>query len=106
MNSFQLINDLVKLVEEFEHHQNDKNGLSLENFGGFMNARLMSQNTAAERDIRFGKQELEQQKNVAEDILERQEIRSPGSGTIQNLKVHTTGAVIKAGEVLMELVPE
>lgn len=64
MNSFQLINDLVKLVEEFEHHQADKNGLSLENFGGFMNARLMSQNTAAERDIRFGKEELEQQKNA------------------------------------------
>lgn len=43
---------------------------------------------------------------IANDILHRKEIRSPGSGAIQNLKVHTIGSVIGAGEVLMELVPE
>lgn len=57
-------------------------------------------------EVRAEISELEQRKKVAEDILVRQEIRAPGSGTIQNLKVHTDGAVIKAGEVLMELVPE
>ncbi len=50
--------------------------------------------------------ELTQRQTVAADILARTEIRSPGSGTIQNLKVHTKGSVIRPGEVLMELVPE
>ena len=57
-------------------------------------------------EIRAEIAELEQRKNVAEDVLERTAILSPGSGSIQNLKVHTVGSVIKAGEVLMELVPE
>jgi len=57
-------------------------------------------------EVRSEISELRQQKMVAEDILRRTNIRAPGSGTIQNLKVHTVGSVIKAGEVLMELVPE
>lgn len=50
--------------------------------------------------------ELEQRANVVEDVLTRTDIRAPGSGTIQDLKVHTVGSVIQAGQVLMELVPE
>ncbi len=50
--------------------------------------------------------ELIQRRTVAADILARTEIRSPGSGTIQNLKVHTVGSVVRPGDVLMELVPE
>ncbi len=57
-------------------------------------------------EVRSEISELEQRKTVAEDILGRTEIRAPGSGTIQNLKVHTVGSVIRAGDVLMELVPE
>lgn len=57
-------------------------------------------------EVRAEISELEQRKKVAQDILRRTEIRAPGSGTIQNLKVHTVGSVIQAGEVLMELVPE
>ncbi|ASM74692.1 MULTISPECIES: HlyD family type I secretion periplasmic adaptor subunit [Roseobacteraceae] len=57
-------------------------------------------------EVRSEISELQQQKMVAVDILRRTNIRAPGSGTIQNLKVHTVGSVIKAGEVLMELVPE
>jgi len=57
-------------------------------------------------EVRSEISELRQQKMVAEDILRRTNIRAPGSGTIQNLKVHTIGSVIRAGEVLMELVPE
>ena len=45
-------------------------------------------------------------RKVAADVLNRTEIRSPGSGTIQNLKVHTVGSVVRPGDVLMELVPE
>ncbi|MDF3435199.1 HlyD family type I secretion periplasmic adaptor subunit [Sulfitobacter sp. KE42] len=50
--------------------------------------------------------ELMERRKVAYDVLDRTEIRAPGSGTIQNLKVHTVGSVIRPGEVLMELVPE
>jgi len=57
-------------------------------------------------EIRAEIAEFEQRRNVAKDVLSRTEIRAPGSGTIQNLKVHTVGSVIRAGDVLMELVPE
>ena len=57
-------------------------------------------------EVRAEISELEQRKKVAEDILTRTEIRAPGSGTIQNLQVHTIGSVIRPGDVLMELVPE
>ncbi|MTJ06052.1 MAG: HlyD family type I secretion periplasmic adaptor subunit [Sediminimonas qiaohouensis] len=57
-------------------------------------------------EVRAEISELEQRKKVAQDILKRTEIRAPGSGTIQNLKVHTVGSVIRPGDVLMELVPE
>jgi HlyD family type I secretion membrane fusion protein len=50
--------------------------------------------------------ELSERRKVANDVLARTEIRSPGSGTIQNLKVHTVGSVIRPGDVLMELVPD
>lgn len=50
--------------------------------------------------------ELEQRANIMEDVLTRTDIRAPGSGTIQDLKVHTVGSVIQAGQILMELVPE
>jgi len=62
-------------------------------------------NTELEQ-IRAETAELEERATVARDVLSRIEIRAPGSGTIQNLKVHTEGSVIRAGEVLMELVPE
>jgi HlyD family secretion protein len=50
--------------------------------------------------------ELEQRAKIVEDVLTRTDIRAPGSGTIQDLKVHTVGSVIQAGQILMELVPE
>lgn len=56
--------------------------------------------------IRAEISELSERRKVAADVLARTEIRAPGSGTIQNLKVHTVGSVIRPGDVLMELVPE
>jgi len=47
---------------------------------------------------------LERQKTSA-DILERTEIRSPIAGKVMDLKVHTIGGVIKAGEPIMDIVP-
>jgi HlyD family secretion protein len=56
--------------------------------------------------IRAEISELSERRKVAADILDRTEIRAPGSGTIQNLKVHTVGSVVRPGDVLMELVPD
>ncbi|MEM6914164.1 MAG: HlyD family type I secretion periplasmic adaptor subunit [Pseudomonadota bacterium] len=56
--------------------------------------------------IRAEISELGERRKVATDVLERTEIRSPGSGAIQNLKVSTVGSVVRPGDVLMELVPE
>lgn len=57
-------------------------------------------------EIRAEISELRERRKVAQDILHRTRIRAPGSGTIQNLKVHTVGSVVQPGEIMMELVPE
>jgi HlyD family secretion protein len=57
-------------------------------------------------EIRSQISEFQERLKVAQDVLTRTEVRAPDSGTIQNLKVHTVGSVIRPGDVLMELVPE
>ncbi|CCE05099.1 putative secretion protein (HlyD family); toxin/protease secretion system [Bradyrhizobium sp. STM 3843] len=47
------------------------------------------------------------EKGVAgRDQLDRIEIRAPNSGTVHQLSVHTIGGVVKAGETIMEVVPD
>lgn len=55
-----------------------------------------------ERDVA----ETREQIAAAEDVLARTEIRAPHAGTVQQLAVHTRGAVIRAGEQLMQIVPQ
>jgi HlyD family secretion protein len=43
---------------------------------------------------------------VAQDVLTRDDIVSPSSGVLQNLRIFTAGGVIKAGEPLVDVVPE
>jgi HlyD family secretion protein len=50
--------------------------------------------------------ELIEKYTAARDQLDRIELRAPNSGTIHQLAVHTIGGVIKAGEVIMEVVPD
>ncbi|WP_291689782.1 HlyD family type I secretion periplasmic adaptor subunit [Bradyrhizobium sp.] len=50
--------------------------------------------------------ELTQKGVAARDQLDRIEIRAPTSGTVNQLDVHTIGGVIKAGETIMEIVPD
>lgn len=49
--------------------------------------------------------ELKQQVAAATDAVERLTVLSPVSGTVQNLKLATTGGVITPGMELMEVVP-
>lgn len=50
--------------------------------------------------------ELAQHGIAARDQLDRIEIHAPVSGLVNQLSVHTIGGVIKAGETVMELVPD
>jgi HlyD family secretion protein len=49
--------------------------------------------------------ELQERKIAAEDQLRRLEIRTPLSGAVHQLAVHTLDGVISPGEVLMHIVP-
>ncbi|WP_244426693.1 HlyD family type I secretion periplasmic adaptor subunit [Sinorhizobium sojae] len=44
--------------------------------------------------------------HVADDVLNRTEIRAPRSGRVVGFNVHTIGAVVRPGETLMEIVPD
>ena len=49
--------------------------------------------------------ELTEQMQAAADVLSRIEVKAPQDGVVTDLKVHTPGGVIQAGEPLMDLVP-
>jgi HlyD family secretion protein len=50
--------------------------------------------------------ELVERGVAARDLLDRVEIRAPTSGVIHQLTVHTIGGVIRAGDAIMEVVPD
>ncbi len=50
--------------------------------------------------------ELVERSVAAQDLLDRIEIRAPTSGVVHQLSVHTVGGVIRAGESVMEIVPD
>jgi HlyD family secretion protein len=50
--------------------------------------------------------DLREKVRVAKDVFRRLVIAAPVSGTVQNLKFFTVSGVIKAGEPLLEIVPE
>lgn len=50
--------------------------------------------------------ELTEKYRVARDVLRRIDIIAPRTGEVQNLRVTTIGGVIRAGEPLLDIVPE
>lgn len=50
--------------------------------------------------------ELTERLVVAEDVNSRTLIRAPQSGIVQNIRVHTTGGVVRPAETIMEIVPQ
>lgn len=56
-------------------------------------------------DVREKSADLSQRLAVARDVLRRLDVLSPTEGTVQNLRVFTQGAVIRAGEPLLDIVP-
>lgn len=57
------------------------------------------------RDTQQKLTELLQKEKAAQDTLTRTDVVSPQDGIVVNLKIHTKGAVIQPGEMLMEIVP-
>jgi len=56
-------------------------------------------------EIRAKTSELVEKKVTAEDALKHIDIRSPQSGMVHQLAVHTVGGVINPGDVIMQIVP-
>jgi HlyD family secretion protein len=50
--------------------------------------------------------ELSERGVAARDVLDRIEMRAPVSGVIHQLAAHTIGGVIRAGDTIMEVVPD
>jgi len=50
--------------------------------------------------------DLREKVRVAQDVLSRVEILSPSTGVAQNLRVFTSSGVVKAGEPMVDVVPE
>ncbi len=57
------------------------------------------------RDTESRIMQLRERLRAIDDQLLRTDIRAPEDGTIMNLRVHTTGGVIGAGEPLVDLLP-
>jgi HlyD family secretion protein len=57
-----------------------------------------------EVDAKFG--EFVERKVAAEDQLKRIDLRAPQDGVVLELKVHTVGGVVPAGDTIMLIVPE
>ncbi|SFL36938.1 type I secretion membrane fusion protein, HlyD family [Bradyrhizobium sp. NFR13] len=68
--------------------------------------KVLEEATGKLADTRAQLADAREKLRMAADVLGRTEVRAPRSGRIVNLKVHTVGAVIKAGDVLMEIVPD
>ncbi|MBU8537951.1 HlyD family type I secretion periplasmic adaptor subunit [Falsiroseomonas tokyonensis] len=57
------------------------------------------------REVRLRLSETEERLRAAENVSTRLEIVAPENGTVLNLRVFTVGAVVRAGDPVMDLVP-
>lgn len=57
-------------------------------------------------EVKGKEAELVERAVAARDLLDRIELRAPVSGLIHQLNVHTIGGVIRAGDTVMEIVPD
>ncbi len=57
-------------------------------------------------DIQTQSADLRQRFTVAQDQFQRVDVRAPMSGTAQNLRVFTQGAVVRAGDPLVDIAPD
>lgn len=70
-----------------------------------INTELQRQVTQELRDTQAQLLDTAERIRVAEDVLRRTEVRAPVDGEVVNLKYFAVGAVIRPGDVIMEIVP-
>ncbi len=58
------------------------------------------------REVDARLSELAERRTAAQDQLDRVEIRSPKTGRVNDMQIHTVGGVIGPGETLMMIVPD
>lgn len=58
------------------------------------------------REVQSRRFDLIDRLKAARDVLHRQVITTPVEGRVVSLAIHTRGAVVRQGEVLMEIVPQ
>jgi HlyD family type I secretion membrane fusion protein len=68
--------------------------------------KVLEEATAKLADTRAQLADARERWRVAVEVLGRTEVRASRSGRSVNLKIHTIGAVIRPGDVLMEIVPD
>ncbi len=70
-----------------------------------IDGELMTEVTTELRDVEPRIAQLRERQVAAQDVLRRADIRSPISGRVHQLTVHTVGGVVAAGEPVMMIVP-
>ena len=71
-----------------------------------VNQRFREETVKQLQNVQLEIVDLNERLTVAEDVLQRIEIRAPRSGIIQGIAIHTVGGVIKPGDILMEIAPQ
>ncbi|BBK35688.1 HlyD family type I secretion periplasmic adaptor subunit [Allostella sp. ATCC 35155] len=70
-----------------------------------INTEMQRQVTQELRDTQGQMLDTAERMRVARDVLRRTEVRAPVAGEVVNLKYFTIGAVVRPGDVIMEVVP-
>ncbi|WP_245422399.1 HlyD family type I secretion periplasmic adaptor subunit [Alsobacter soli] len=68
--------------------------------------KAREENSARLSSVRSTISDLKDRLTVAQDALQRSDVRAPKSGRIVNRRVFTVGGVVRPGETLMEIVPD
>ena len=76
--------------------------LQMEQFLQEQREKVVSDLMGARIDLKS----LTERRVVANDRLRRIEVVAPTAGTVQNIKIHTVGGVVRPGEVMMDIVPD
>ncbi len=68
--------------------------------------RFREDNVKQLRDAQVEISDLNKRLLVAQDVLQRIDVRAPRTGIIQGIRFHTVGGVVKPGDVIMEIAPK
>ena len=68
----------------------------------FMSDDVVEQLRAAQTDLA----DLRERIRALENTLERTVIRAPAAGSVVGMKIHTVGGVLRAGDPILDLIPE